>query len=260
MELQGEARLERYPQADVHHAHRRVERYPIPADRLPVQPRLPRGARHARNAHPRDVHARRVPEVPLHGELAGLVREGDRGGRRLRHGHAVVEVERAGGGPVRRGRDDELEIGLAQLRRRHGGGAAAQGDDDAAAQEEGQVRQVEAVEVHGGAAAARGRERVPVVELVVGQVDVDGGGVLLEDRGNEKRRAVEELGIDGEGGGVRRVEVEKGVQGGGAIGGLPPQRRVEVIEQAVADGDGGARPFYIRRKRIRSRRSLDTNR
>ncbi len=59
--------------------------------------------------------------------------------------------------------------------------------------------------------AANGLEGPEIVELVVREVDVDVGGVLARHRTDEDAGAEEELRLDGERVGVRRVDEEQRV-------------------------------------------------
>lgn len=98
-----------------------------------------------------------------------------------------------------------------------------------------------------GLAAVDDLVGVPVVEVVLGQVDVDGVGVFFEDGGDEETGSVEELEVLGEGVGVGGVVVEDGGEGGCAVLVGAVHGRVHVVEEAVADlngllggfGDGG---------------------
>lgn len=184
-----------------------------------------------------DGHGHLEPEVAVDDELAVLgVLEGDP--RRVRvEGLAVVEEQLAAGRAVLGEGDEDLEVAGAELLGGVGRGLA-RGEDDAGADEEGDVGGVDVGESVEGGAAADGLVGVPVVEEVVGQVGIDAGGALGEDRGNKEAGAVEKLVLQGPGLLILGVHVEHGRQHGAAVGGGPGHGGVHVVEQAVADGDG----------------------
>lgn len=79
------------------------------------------------------------------------------------------------------------------------------------------------------------------VEGVVWEVYFDGSFVFCEDGGDEDGRAEEELVVDGVGVLVAGVGEPEGGGGGGDAGAVVvPEGGVEVVEEAVAQGDGPA--------------------
>lgn len=183
-----------------------------------------------------EAQALGIAEGAGDGERAAGVGELDVGGGALADAYAVVDVQGALGGAVAADGDDELERLRAQLRRRRSR-LGAQREDDAAAQEERDVGPALARDGDARAAALDAPVRVPVVEGVVGQVDVDARGVLLGHGGDEQARAEEVLQLERRGAPVARVQEDDGVDGRGAVDALPVHGRVQVVEQAVADGD-----------------------
>ena len=78
-----------------------------------------------------------------------------------------------------------------------------------------------------------------VVELVVRQIDIHIRSIILRDGADEHGIPKKPLQVEGVGVRVGGVEEEERVQERGARGALGVQGRVEVVEQAVADRDGG---------------------
>ncbi|KAF5121944.1 hypothetical protein E5D57_012416 [Metarhizium anisopliae] len=192
------------------------------------------------------AHARRragVVEDAADGEAAGrgVKGKGDEGvAGALVEGDAVVEVQLAAGAAARVKGNEQLKGPAAQVGGGEGG-AEAGGDDGAAAQEQRDGGGVDGRDGEGAAGAPDRAVRVPVVEEGAGgQVDLRRGGAGLEDGGDQQRRPVEVLVLEGAGGAVARVGVQHGQQGGLAGGRGAPHRRVQVVEEAVADGEGAA--------------------
>lgn len=192
------------------------------------------------------AHARRRAGVvedaaDLEAGGGGVKGKGDEGvAGALVEGDAVVEVQLAAGAAGRVKSDEQLKGPAAQVGGGEGG-AEAGGDDGAGAQEERDGGGVDARDGEGAAGAPHRAVRVPVVEEGAGgQVDLHRGGAGLEDRGDQQRRPVEVLVLEGAGGAVARVGVQHGQQGGLAGGRGAPHRRVQVVEEAVADGERAA--------------------
>lgn len=172
--------------------------------------------------------------------MASAVRELDLAGVRLVDALAVVEVQLARRVAVAVRGDDDDEVLLPQLRRRVRR-AHAHGHDAPAL--EVQRDGVEADVGQGDGIALPGHRcaGVEVVELVLREVDVDGGRVVVGHGRDHDAVAPEELVLQVGGVAVGRVLEEHGVEHRRAGLGLCPQHRVRVVEQTVANVDGGAR-------------------
>lgn len=94
-------------------------------------------------------------------------------------------------------------------------------------------------EIDGGAGALDGGLGIPIIEHVIRQVDGHARGVLVDDGTHQHRVAEEELRVDAVGGRVGGVEEPERVEGRGAVDGLRVHGRVDVVEHAIADIDGG---------------------
>ncbi|KAL2278986.1 hypothetical protein FJTKL_14124 [Diaporthe vaccinii] len=134
----------------------------------------------------------------------------------------------------------ELAVGVGELHK--GGGAAlvqadavVQRHDHTAAEEQRDVSEVLVSDRGVATGRVDPRARVPVVEDVVGKVDVDAGAALLRYWRHEQGVTVEVLQLQAKRLLVLRVEVEDGVEQRCPVDGLLVQRRIDVIEQPVAD-------------------------
>lgn len=76
------------------------------------------------------------------------------------------------------------------------------------------------------------------VEDVVGDVDLDGGAVLLGHWRHENGVPEEELRIDRVGGRFVGIEEPEWIEGWNALHCLLVKRRIKVVEQPIADVDG----------------------
>jgi hypothetical protein len=168
-------------------------------------------ALHPKNSDSLNGDASLVLKRASHAELAVRVLEVDLRHRVLHNRLAVVEIQRAHGGAIKTGRNDNVETLLAQC----GGGVGALNAlrvDDAALVVN---RDVGVVDLGGDvfAASADGLAGAPFVEDVVGEIVVDACAVLLCDGADKDAVAIEELQVDGVGVGVVRVVEEQRVEG-----------------------------------------------
>lgn len=88
-------------------------------------------------------------------------------------------------------------------------------------------------EAHKSAGAADGGAGEEVVEEVVGEVDVDGGGILLRDGTDEDARAEEKLRVDPQRLRIVRIQKPQRVQARRAVFALLLHGRVEIIQELV---------------------------
>lgn len=128
----------------------------------------------------------------------------------LRNRDAVVEVQRAGRCAIESRRDQQAEVLLAELSRRVCG-CDAQRQHGTAFDVQRDTREGYVVKMDVSALTADRLQRVPIVVLVVGQVDVDARGVFGCYGGHEDAGAVEILEREGERVGVGGVGEEHGV-------------------------------------------------
>ena len=169
-------------------------------------------------------HAAVVRKRPLH--RCGLLRNGD----------TIVEVQRPARRPVPRGRNHELKVLPPQVRRRVRA-LDAQREHRPARDVHRDLRERHIRQADARRAPFHRRVRGEVVEPVVGEVDIDGSRVLVENRADKDAWAEEELVLN-----IVRLRVvwvveEQRLQGGCSVGVLLVEGRIEVIKQTVANVD-----------------------
>jgi len=177
-----------------------------------------------------------VAKGTLGGQNTILVLESDVRDPLLVQADAIIKIQPALRSAISAQGHQQLEVLLAQLGHSHGRLDASR-HDDTATQEERDVGQGLVVNTDRTTVAADTLVRVPVVEDVIGQIDIDTARILLRNRGDEKTRAVEVLELETEGLDVVRVEEEHRVEDGRAVESLAVESGVNVIQQAVTDVD-----------------------
>lgn len=176
-------------------------------------------------------------KVTLGGQNAQGILELDVRDALLLQADTVIKVKLTLGNEILADRDDELKVLLAKL----GGGHGRLGperNNDATTKVERDISQALVLDGGGLALAVNDVKSVPVIEDIVGKVDINTGRVLLSDGSDEETGTVEVLVLEAKGVGVLGIKVEHGVDHGGTIQGLLVLGSVDVIEQAVADIDG----------------------